>query len=121
MAPAFGFLHQLQIPRGTELAAEVAGIARVDVDHIRCPQGQGILQFDPVVDVDPGDLLRFHRATLVSGDFVWIIAHNLGKEKYRIRSISEYGAFLSRIGNYFEHFLHSDYTNPDAAMEAVVG
>jgi hypothetical protein len=60
MTTASGFLHQFQIAGGTEFTPEVAGIAGIDVDHIRRPQGQSVFQFHPVVDINSGDLFGFH-------------------------------------------------------------
>ena len=60
MSPALGFLHQFQIPGGAEFTAEIAGIAGVDVDHIGGSQGQGIFQFDAIIDVDSGNGFGFH-------------------------------------------------------------
>jgi len=60
MTPASGFLHQLQIAGGTEFAAEIAGIAGVNVDYIRGPQGKCAFQLHPVMDINSGNLLCFH-------------------------------------------------------------
>ena len=42
VAPAPGLFHQLRIAGRTEFAAEIAGVAGIDVDHIGRPQRQGI-------------------------------------------------------------------------------
>ena len=60
VAPAPGLFHQLRVSRGAELASEIAGVAGVDVDDVGRPQGQGVFQFDPVVNIDPGNGFRVH-------------------------------------------------------------
>ena len=60
MTSATGLLHQLQIAGGAELAPEIAGVTGIDVDNVGRPQGQGVFQFHPVMDVNAGDLLGFH-------------------------------------------------------------
>jgi hypothetical protein len=44
-----------------------------------------------------------------------------GKRKVPHSLPSEYGTFLNRIGNYFDHFLRFDYTKPAAVIEAPGG
>jgi hypothetical protein len=61
MSPASGFLHEFQVSGGTEFAAEIAGITGVNVNYIGCPQGQCVFQFQPVVNVNAGNLFGFHR------------------------------------------------------------
>ena len=60
VASAPGFFHQLRIAGGAELAAEVAGVAGINVDDVGGSQRQGVFQFQPVMDINAGNLSCFH-------------------------------------------------------------
>jgi hypothetical protein len=73
VSPAFGFLHQFHVAGGAEFAPEIAGVAGINVDHIRCPQGQRIFQFHPIVYVNAGDLLGFHNSLCLQQVSIYLL------------------------------------------------
>ena len=60
VATTSGFLHQLQISGGAKLTPEIASVAGINVNNIGCTQRESVFQFNPVMDIDPGDLFGFH-------------------------------------------------------------
>lgn len=71
--------HQLQVSGRAELTVEIAGIAGIDIDNIRCPQRKSVFQLDSVMDIDPGHSSGFHGAVSLKNIWIFMGKGNIPK------------------------------------------